>query len=652
MIDHLSVLILEDRPADAELMLAALDESGISCEYHRVDDEAGFVAGLEQRPTIILADYHLPQFSALHALDVLQARGLTIPLIVVSGNISEELAVQCIQRGAADYLLKDRLRRLGPAVLRALEEHRLRRDEQEAQRQLQASEARFRTVVEQGTDAVVIVDSEAIVRYASPTVARIIGYSAEELLGMGPPFYAHPKERARNKEVFAEIVATPNNVTRFECRLHHKEGTWRPVEIVATNLLADPAVEGVVATFHDLTQQQQLSAERQQLLLTLARSEKLRALGQLSAGVAHDVNNALATISGAAELLKESLSASSAATTEGLRDVDIILRAAKDAAHTVQRLQAFARPSDAQEVGQRELVVLDDLLEDVVALTRPRWRDQARTEGRHIDVQVRTGGAPPVLAVPADLRAALVNLVNNAADALPTGGQITVASGSEVTDDGTPRAILSVTDNGVGMDNDTLRRVFEPFFTTKVSGKGTGLGLAMVHGIISRLGGTVRVESMNGQGTTITMCLPVASSPPGGPTPQQATEPRVGNALRILFVEDEAPLRDVVGRMLEGEGHTVFTVADAEAALSVLTPATREWVDIVVTDVGLPGMTGWELFAILRSWRPNLPVVIATGWASEADDNWLKLQNISRDRLIAKPYTLGELRRAISVASM
>lgn len=384
---------------------------------------------------------------------------------------------------------------------------------------------------------------------------------------------------------------------------------------------------------------------RRELGKRVVQDEKLPALCQFAAGVAHDVDNALSAIVGHAEQLRASLAGEGRADAE-LRDLDVILQAAGDAGQTVRRLLEFADPANANGVDQRRPVAPDALLVDVVAFTRPRWRDKASAEGRRIEVRLQPGGAPLVLADPVALREALVNLLNNAADALPAGGQITITSGAASADDGSSQAVLSVVDNGVGMGPATRRRVFEPFFTTKPAGKGMGLGMAMVQGIVARLGGSVQVASEPNKGTSVTVRLPAMA-------PQPVTAPAVRGPApnrHVLLVEDEVALRAVVDRMLSAEGHTVSPFGSAEAALEALEQAASGAFHVVVTDVGLPGMSGWQFLKALRDQYRHLPVVVATGWAGQMDEHGLDRSDISRDQLIGKPYRRDELLAALGHA--
>ncbi|HEY8746167.1 MAG TPA: PAS domain S-box protein [Chloroflexota bacterium] len=571
-------------------------------------------------------------------------RGIVTPIAHASNSIGV-LAMEWSSEHLPDETDLGMLRlvaeQAGSAIARArlVEAEQFQRRLLEQERaQLAESEARFRSAFQHSGSGMSLVELGGHFLQVNLALCRMLGYTEEELLATTFQAVTHPEDLAASVECIGRVLRGEEDHYTLEKRYLRKDGATISV-LLNVSLVHDGEGQPLyfVSQFQDVTEWKEL--ERRQV-----RDEKLRALGQLAAGVAHDVNNALAAIVGPAELLREAFARDGRASVTELDELDVILQAAEDASHTVRSLQSFARPANANDTLGRTPVGPDDLLADVVTLTRSRWREQASAEGRHIEVQVQPGGAPLVLADPAELREVLVNLVHNAADALPTGGLITIASAPGLTEAGAAQAIITVTDTGIGMDAATRRRVFEPFFTTKAVGKGNGLGLAMVHGIISRLGGTCDVTSELGVGTCVTLRLPATRPVDATPVPLiSAAAP----GRRVVLVEDEPALRDVAGRILTTAGHTVATFADAEAALAMLEQAGTDAFDVVVTDVGLPGMSGWRLVVELRLQQPGLPVIVATGWASRVDDEDLLRYGLSRDQLIAKPYRRSELQAVL-----
>ncbi|MGH7268320.1 MAG: GAF domain-containing protein, partial [Candidatus Rokuibacteriota bacterium] len=368
-----------------------------------------------------------------------------------------------------------------------------------------------------------------------------------------------------------------------------------------------------------------LAAAQDQLI----RSEKLRALGEMAAGVAHDFNNILAAIMGRAQLLLTQVE-----EPRYQRQLRIIETAAQDGARTVRRIQEFtrvrrARPFEPVNVGQ--------LIAEVLEVTRSRWKDDAMARGIAYEMRVSGGPVPPVAGDPSELREVLVNLVFNALDAMPTGGRVTIRLGAD-----DERVQCDVTDTGVGMTGDVRRRVFDPFFTTKAE-KGTGLGLSVAYGIIARHGGGIEARGEPGRGSTFTIRLPVARAPsPAPPAVSPASPPR---AARILLIDDEPAVREVLADLLVAQGHTVSALPDGRAGLARL---RDEPFDLVVTDLGMAGLSGWEVARLARVERGGIPVVLVTGWADHIDVDEARAHGVSG--VLTKPFEAEAVRDVVARA--
>jgi signal transduction histidine kinase len=330
----------------------------------------------------------------------------------------------------------------------------------------------------------------------------------------------------------------------------------------------------------------------------LVRGETLRAMGQLSSGMAHHLNNLFAVILGRVELLMGKVE------EEGVRrSLEIIQRTAQDGAEVVRRVQRFSR---VQPVSDAVAVDLNQLVQEVVELTQPRWQDEAQLRGSRIELAVETGIVGSAAGEPAPLREVLMNLLLNAADAITQAGRITLRTWAK--DD---RVYCSVTDTGGGMPEEVRRRALEPFFTTK-GPKATGLGLSVAYGTVQRYGGTLSVESVEGQGTTVEVSLPIASGAAAARKPDSPTTTRP-IPLRILVIDDELPVRTTLAEMLEEQGHSVTQAPGGREGLSYL-ESNPELVDVVVSDLGMPDMTGWDVARSIQSRWPRLPVGLITGW--------------------------------------
>jgi signal transduction histidine kinase/CheY-like chemotaxis protein len=361
----------------------------------------------------------------------------------------------------------------------------------------------------------------------------------------------------------------------------------------------------------------------------LVRGETLRAVGELAAGASHHLNNLLAVILGRIQIaLRRS------AAPELARDLHPAERAALDGADVVKRLARFGRGSPEPTI---VAVDLNELVQDVVEMTRPRWQDEAEARDVRVETRLELGMIPPVAADPPSVREVLVNLILNAVDALPAGGRIAIRTW--MTDAGVH---CSVADTGIGMSTDVLRRVFEPFFTTK-GVKSTGLGLSVNYGIIQRHGGELTVDTAEGRGTTVTFRLPVATAGLRREVPAVDSAPA---PLRVLLIDDDAAVRDVVADMLSEDGHTVAQAASGPDGLALL--ATLPRVDLVLTDLGMLGMNGWEVARAVRTTFPSTVVGLITGWDAELGPKPAKPVQI--DLIVRKPVTQEALRDVVTHA--
>ena len=359
----------------------------------------------------------------------------------------------------------------------------------------------------------------------------------------------------------------------------------------------------------------------------------MRALGQLAGGVAHDLNQSLGLVAGYGDLALAALTAPEPDLALACEHVRVVVRAARDGGETVKRLLAFARGRTGP---QFERVDLRLVLRDVAQLTAPRWRDVAEAEGHRTRVQVEIEGTRVVDGEPAALREALTNLVMNALDALPEGGTVRLCAFERPS-----HVEVEVIDTGVGMPPEVSARVFEPYYTTKGE-RGSGLGLAMVFGIVERHGGSIEVASTPGHGTTFRLRLPragVAADVSRGSAAAEAPERR----LRILAVDDEPGLRRLVEHILRQRGHTVTVASSAEQALEQL---ARSPFDVVVSDLGLgSGMNGWDLAQQVRDRWPATRFVLVTGWGAALELADARPRGV--DAIVAKPYHPGELIAAV-----
>jgi signal transduction histidine kinase/CheY-like chemotaxis protein len=414
---------------------------------------------------------------------------------------------------------------------------------------------------------------------------------------------------SRAGELVAQASARPGAVKEFVMRLRHNDGSYRVLEGLATNLLADPAVAGIVINARDVSERQQAEQALRERDEQLRQAQKMEAIGRLAGGVAHDFNNLLTVINGYSEFLLGRLEAGDPrhAYAKSIRD------AGEHAADLTRQLLAFGR----KQLLRPSVLNLNAIVGDAERILR-------RVIGEDIALVCRLD--PQVGGVKADahqLNQVLMNLCANARDAMPEGGTLTISTANdsvevEVAGVGAYVApgeyvTLAVGDTGHGMDQATQQLVFEPFFTTKEQGKGTGLGLATVYGIVRQSGGHIAIESVPDQGTTFRVYLPRMAQPVAEETAAPSA-PALGGTETILLVEDESAVRRVAVTALESYGYAVIEAADADEACRLYN-GRAEPIHLLLTDVVMPGMNGVELAKRLRTLDPQLKVVFVSGYA-------------------------------------
>lgn len=430
-------------------------------------------------------------------------------------------------------------------------------------------------------------------------------------------------------------------------RCGDNEGAGKPLLILIEEMceqLADDERREIGAQASQLLANSQQASTRERLKNCLARiatahaefehereqkahAEKMAALGELSFGVAHNVNNTLTGILGRAQLLRRTGDPEKIAA-----GLDLIIKSADDGAQIIRRIQDFARKRPAREF---EAVSVADMLKDVCEMARPRW--ESRAECTAIRFALFADSRAFVMGDPVELREVLLNVIYNAVDAMPNGGEIRL-SAQEVDD----RVVLKIIDTGTGMTPEVKSRLFDPFFSTK--GKaGTGMGLAVSFGIIRRHNGSIEVESEPGRGTTFLIALPKASNTQKKGSTSVSPASTVsgdGDRLRVLVVDDEAVVREVLKEALENDGCEVLAAESGEEALRLF-DENKGRLDLVFTDIGLAEMSGWDLVTAIRKRSETIPLAIVSGWAEAI--SWDTRNAAKADWVISKPFDIGKI---------
>ncbi|HET9134512.1 MAG TPA: PAS domain S-box protein [Gemmatimonadales bacterium] len=491
--------------------------------------------------------------------------------------------------------------------------------------------ALFREAFERSNDAIFITDA-ATGRFIdfNAAASRWLQYTPEELRQLGPPDVVVQLGFLQRWADVADAVKASGSVI-WPRTFRRKDGSDIPAEVGLTAITSGGR-DLILSIARDIS-------ERDELLARLARSERMESVGRLAGGVAHDFNNLLTVINTTADLAQRELPPASPVQ----EDLTAIRAAGSRAAELTRQLLAFSR----QQVLRRDVVALNDLITGFTGMLR-------RVIGENITIATELDpGLPAVYADRGQIEQVLMNLAVNARDAMPDGGALTIRTESTViTQEALHRmegvapgtyAVLTVRDTGVGMDRKTQAMIFEPFFTTKPAGQGTGLGLATVYGVVKQSGGGIWVDSEPGHGTTFRILLPATVATPREPEDAAPDRPKRGTET-ILVVEDEAAIRQVVSRVLTGLGYTVLEAPGGVEALQLL-DRTAQPIDLVLTDIIMPGMTGTMLAAILRELNPALRILFTSGYSTDAIRGSELLGEDAH--FISKPYTVPELAQEI-----
>ena len=488
--------------------------------------------------------------------------------------------------------------------------------------QVEGTKQSLERLIHSAGDAIISVDGEGKIQGWNPAAERIFGWTREQAAGR--PLAMLLPEEPYGAARAALSRAEP--VTAFEVTAKRENGRALNLAVTLSSLTGRQGnLEGMLAIVRDTTVQREMEAQMHQ-------SEKLTALGQMAGGIAHDFNNLLQAILGYAQLMGKNPSNVDVVR----RGLDVIEKAATGGAETVRRIQKFARlrPEEAF-VG----LDLDQVIRDGLAITRPRWEEKKLKAGVPLQLGLDLGSVPVVMGRPAELNEVVTNLILNAIDAMPSGGTLSLRTRSQ--DD--RHVVFTVTDTGIGMTEEVRQRIFDPFFTTKGE-EGTGLGLPVSYSIVKRHGGEMRVESRPGGGTTFTVVLPVGT--PAAADPPAAAEPAPDCHGRILLVDNDPQVMTILGEMLRDAGHDVITVSGGGDALRVFVPGGF---DLVITNIGMVGMNGWELADRLRARDPDIQLVFITGWGMQEQDQ-ARCRGLGISALLFKPVRPAELHATVQSA--
>jgi two-component system, cell cycle sensor histidine kinase and response regulator CckA len=504
-------------------------------------------------------------------------------------------------------------------------------------KQIAEREELFKLIGENAADMIAVVNVDGTREYNSPSYQKLLGYSQEELRSTSAFEQIHPDDRSKVIAA-AEEAKRSGYGRRVEYRMRHKNGNWIVLESTASVVRDTKGqIQKLVIVNRDIT-------ERKQLEQQLQVAQKIEAVGRLSGGIAHDFNNILGVIIGYTEALQKRMQAQ-----DPFRGaIDEIQQAGKRAAALTQQLLAFSRKQ-----------VLEPTIVDLNAIVGEVEKMLGRLIGEHIDLALcLSDSIGMVKADRTQIEQVILNLAINARDAMPQGGKLTIETANLELGEASPRrpryvvpgsyVVLRVTDTGSGMSSDVQAHIFEPFFTTKEKGKGTGLGLATVYGVIKQSGGYIQVESELGKGTTFDIYLPrVAATAEITKESRPVAEPIEKHQAIVLLVEDEPSLRALTRNVLQEIGYTVFEAADAFQAQDIARKSELE-INLLLTDVIMPGMSGRALADLISASRPETRVLFMSGYT----DGEIATQGVigGGTSILHKPFTQDELIRRVEEA--
>ncbi len=632
----LRVLIIEDSGDDTALLVRAIQRADFEPQYERVDTpEETRRALIEQTWDLVISDYVLPQFSGLDALEIVQQSGADLPFIIVSGKIGEEVAVEALKAGANDYLLKDRLTRLGPAINRAMEEAEQRRKRRQSERALRESEERYRRLVESSPETTFIYTDGRFV-YINPAGVQLFGATSPLDL-IGKPVLDFIQEDCRPFAAeYLKQTSAGHELPLLQFKVAPLRGNPIYVEAIARSI-SYHGHDAAHMICRDITLRKEMEEQ-------LQHAQRMEAIGRLAGGVAHDFNNLLTVMTGYAGLVKSSLRPDDPA----VHDLEQINTSADRAFTLTHQLLTMSRKQVITTV-EVDLNVL--LTQARTKLQRILGDDIYLTQNPALDLGL-------IRADQSQVETVLLNVAAKARSSMTGGGTLTVETRNvTLTDSSVPPGgelkpgeyvMLQISDTGQGFPQELQGRIFEPFYPTQETGvPSNGLGMATVYGIVRQHGGYISFVTQLGKGSTFKVYFPRLSTPVARALPARPLAQPEQKLSTVLIVEDEDVLRDFARLILRKAGMQVLTANDGAEGVKAAENHGKP-LDLVFTDLVMPNMNGADMAREIRRLHPETPVLFTSGYARTV----LLEHGVADNDLdfLPKPYTAQTLMQRVRKA--
>lgn len=623
----IKILHLEDNPNDAELVKEILDSESVGFEILQVSNRESYVKAVQtQKFDLIFSDYSIPSFSGAKALEIAKENTPDTPFIYISGTIGEDAAIEGFKNGATDYVLKNRLSKLIPSVLRALREKQERIQRKMAEIEIH----RQATLINIVPDAIQELDLEGNILFWSKGSERIYGWTAEETLGRNIKDIAFKKDPS----LFSTTVKSVLEKGEWFGELKQVNKANREIIVESRQALikGEPSfLQTLLVVNTDITEKKKLEAQ-------FLRAQRMECIGALATGIAHDLNNVLAPIMMFIQILKKRLP-----DERSQKLLNMLEDSSQRGADLVKQVLSFGRGLESQRIAIQISHLVSEV-EKVIRETFPKNINPVISIKKDIW---------SVLADTTQIHQVLMNLCVNARDAMPNGGTLFISVDNLFIDENYAQiseeakighyVVVEVADTGEGMSTDTMTKIYEPFFTTKEIGKGTGLGLPTVISIVKGHDGFITLESKLKQGTRFKVHLPASEVKETLVVEKEPYDLFAGQGEMILVVDDEISVREITKASLEASNYEVLTANDGTEAIANYLQE-KEKISLVITDNIMPFMDGLTTIKALRKIDPTIKVILASGVSMT---NVVNDETYNINGVLQKPYTTEKLLKLV-----